>query len=269
MKAFELIEEFRLQYDYTKFVNIITDDNIDNFNKMGLIDDIIQSDLSEIANFHYIYFSNEADLYSKVEVINTLNTLNHVENVRDIEGLIYSTLEPIDICCNILAYFSGETSDFFYRAIENVDQEFVNGFENYLKYKTVEEVRPIDLEHILLLKKLYEFYNEYKSVAMTFYKNSYIAEYMLVSEIKKLIPSDYENWIRECPIQDHIKIAQELLTILMIGYDSYKDPLLYFIKNSSMFIDEKDYPSIFFKLSNMYKDFLLFKDKKELKDEET
>jgi hypothetical protein len=262
MKAFELIEEFRLQYDYTKFVNIITNDNIDNFSKMGIIDDMVQDDLEEIANFHYIYFSLVADLYSKVETISALNTFNRIENVEDIESLLYSTLEPIDICCNILNLYSGESPDFFYAAIDSVDEEFVNGLKNYLKYTETEEVRPIDLEHILLLKKLHEFYGEHKTVAMTFYKNSYIAEYMLISEIKKLLPSDYENWIRECPKDDHIKIAQELLTILMIGYDSYKDPLVYFTKNSSMFIDEKDYPSIFLKLSNMYKDFLVFKEKK-------
>lgn len=269
LKAFELIEDFRTQYDYTKFINIIVNDNIEDFDKMGLIDDFIQSDLTEIANFHYIYFSNEASLYNKVETINTLNTLNHIENARDIEGLLYSTLEPIDICCSLLAYFSGEDSEFFYRTIDNVDQTFIDGIKNYLKYKIIEEVRPLDFEHIHMLKKLFEFYSDNKTVAMTFYKNSYIAEYMTVNEIKKLIPSDYENWIRSYPAQDQIKIAQEVLTILMIGHDSHKDPLLYFTKNSYMFIDEKDYPSVFFKLSNMYKDFLIFKDQKELENEKT
>jgi len=267
MKAFELIEEFKFNYDYTKYVNIITDDNIDSFSKMGIIDDIIQSDLSEIANFHYIYFSNEADLYSKIEVINTLNTLNRIEYTKDIEAVIYSSLEPIDKCCAILSIVSGEDIDFYYRAIDSVDEALINGIKNYLKYKINEEVRPIDFNHILTLKKLYEFYGENKTVALSLYKNSYITEYMTINEIKKLIPSDYENWIRECPLQDQVRVAQEILTLLMIGYDSHEDPLLYFTKNSSIFIDEKDYPNIFLKISNMYKDFLIFKEHKDTENE--
>lgn len=260
-KSLMFINSFNCDIE-SELENIIFNEDIDSFQKSDHVYHYIRQTLMSLIETKGFSFTPEADLGFLNDVIWTLFFIETLDNYRQIE-IILSQFDKNakELFYEIMDYYLQTDMFKYFNSVKHVDEEVISHIESMITDS--EEVLPIATpcdearyfkafmgEHDFIAKKLYNSSMSNLNV-LGFRDIAFISDFPLKKEFD-VDATDYKELLTQ--------YAVDMLSILLIGADSCKDPLMFVdAHQEELFHDRTTFVFASRILQGIYNDYQEFK----------
>ena len=225
----------------------LDDDLVDILNDLEEEDDIVQekfldcvnSHLTKVLRSHQVFLADDANLYSKNQILAVLYRLQHLEDPVPPLRILETLTSNEEKLAKLIETYSELDETQAIVAIESVDDSLINNVMTFLY--AAEEANESDLSLNENYSDLMRLKNNLKDF-FTVHGNDNLAYEMMKNGIEAgLSIKIYYSYIKEHLVtEDDLQTAKNILSLFLFSIDTYKDPVVIYRKYSEQLIHPAD-----------------------------
>lgn len=238
-QSFGLLEAFNLKYYEDKYINLISkEDTIDDNEKMDKFIQFLEDDIREIITDHYITLTQEdIDLYTLNEIAQGILLLCSLEDYTLVNYILSGDNTPRDKFIALMAKYTLLTEYTLYETIIEVSDALIESLEKFSTDKSKnQDPNYIETKYLNTLQEFFKFIDNTDCIGLRLYSSGYIG--LTFDEVLRLIPLDFSLYLEPIILSSKAKASLEILSLLMLGIDSYELPLLQLQKYTPILIHD-------------------------------
>lgn len=264
-KATEVCNKFGLSSYQDKILDLIA---VNEYHSTDSLQDqvqfIVYREVEKILNEHSITIDNESNptLEEVTALADCLYLFQSLEDYSVLENRIYAQDTPINILRDLFEFYTYIPEHRLHELLKNVHENLLFAIHMYIEDKVdLSDASDLCIEHRNTIDDFFIFTQETASLGRVLFSQGYVN--LDVEDILAITKIDVYKYIESNIEVKTPQAVLDILSILIIGKDSYKKPLEYFKENSLLFLTKKDkYIALSRVLTTMYEDFLQFRSQK-------
>lgn len=236
-RTFELFELFGLKYYEDKYVNLLSNENIDNSEKQDMFTSLLVTSGLEITTQHGFKLIPNVSLTQVNEILSALYLIQNLEDYSMIEYRLSSNDDPTKVVADCLAFVTHFEWHDYLRIIESVSEAFLKGLRVFVESKTSDEAYKPDLIHKETVTAYFKFMGDTVVFGAGLLREGFTIDNTLTQLVAMggmTLPGDLDKLAMSNPVQT----AVEIVTFLILAKDTYQIPLVGFNKNTSTFLSK-------------------------------
>ena len=226
---------------------VLDDDLVDILNDIEEEDDVVQERFLECINIHLtkvlrshqVFLADDADLYSKNQILAVLYRLQHLEDPVPPLRILETLASNEEKLAKLIEIYSELDETQATVAIESVDDSLITNVMTFLY--AAEEKNETDLLANENYKNLTQLKANLKDFFTVHGKDNLAYEMMTNGIEPGLSIKLYYPYIKEhLVVEDNLLTAKNILSLFLFSIDTYKEPVVIYRKYSEQLITPAD-----------------------------
>lgn len=238
-QSFGLLEAFGLKYYEDKYINLVSkEDTIEDNEKMDKFIHALESDIREIITDHYITLTEQdVELYYLNEIAQGILLLCSLEDYALVLHVLSGDSTPRDKFIALISKYSLLAEYTLYETILDVSEVLIDSLSQLATDKSKnQDTTSIETKYLETLQEFFSFIERTDCIGIRLYNEGYVN--LSFSEVLKFIPTDISLYLEPIVTTSIAKASLDILSLLMLGNDSYELPLLQLQKHIQTLIHD-------------------------------
>ena len=239
--SFSILETFGLKFYEEKFIELIQrDDSIDSDSKRDNFIHMLEVELTNIINQHFIFLNNDYNptLAELTEIANFLYIIQNLEDYDLISYRLNAEDTPRNIIVDLIDYLTLIEKYRIMEIVDHIEANFIEALKTFINERE-DAAEKVDFKHLKHIRHFFAFIEKSDCLGLKLFNEGFNTVVTL-EELLNASKLNIVNYIDKLMMTNRAQSALDCLSLLIICKDSYELPLLKFKQNTNLFTSNLD-----------------------------